>query len=296
MRRIQNLDEFTKTQKSRKTDVVDKIITKKNFPDFSSSDLKDHKRWLRNDLDNYRIDVDNLKELQSHPNFKKLQDKYKDTINAMVGVSGKSPNKEFVKEFLSALRNFPEVHDLDQSVSNAAYFKRSMDKGKWPVTYNGFGYSDSSKLSKMIKGWAIVDTLTADELIIIQNAIRPKYEKFIIYYLSDKRIEELIKSNIRELRSKSDGINHLLDINIPRTLPEFFNLIKEELTNGNGISWDEWQNLKVKEKFSKSDHSEVVSSSFSTYYYYDLEITMLGKTFTYKDVQVSSDYYSGGWD
>jgi len=277
------------------TDLADKLITKKNFPDLSASDLKYEKMILRDSLDRLGIDKSMTpRDVYNHPKFDELNADIQLLISALV--VGKSSNKEFIKLYLDAIRNFDmknydsrSTGDLMQAV---LVIKDSMDRDVWPNNYYGLPYSASSKLSALIKSHEITKTLSSEELLTVRKSLKPIYDKCINKTLTDENYEKWIKESIEEFYPSSE----ILELNFRYDAPDLFEFLKSKLSDINeGISRKDWENISVDSKMIDSTHSAVVSSSFSTDYHYSLVIKILGKTFKYDDVVLGSTYYSGGW-
>lgn len=277
------------------TDLADKLITKKNFPDLSASDLKYEKMILRERLDSLDIDKSMTpREVYKHPKFNDLNDDIQLLISSLA--VGKSSNKEFIKLYLDAIRNFDMSHydyrSTEELMQGVLCIKDSMDRDVWPNNYYGLPYAARTKLKALIEAYKIVNTLSSEELITLRKALKPIYDKCINKTLTDENYEKWIKEKFEEFHPSSD----ILKLNFKHSAPDLFEFLKSKLSDLNeGITDKEWKDISVESKMVGSTHSAVVSSSFSTDYHYSLVIKVLGKTFKYDDVVLGSSYYSGGW-
>jgi len=234
-------------------------------------------------------------DLQNHTNFDKLGKPYKLIILSLSGPKGRSKNKKFIKQLLTAFRKFPDMGVRDEGamyyLGALLYIKKRFDEGTYP-NYDFLAYSDKRALNKIIPSWELHDTLPAAEIQYIQKAVKPEYE-MAIKMINDGVYYDAINEEIGIFKDKnSDEVRVAKNI---KRMPELFEFIKQKI-NDDGILTKDWKSFVAKKTMTKSEHSDVVSSSFSTSYYYDVEVKFLGRTFNFKDVILGSSYYSGGWD
>lgn len=243
------------------------------------------------------------KMVENHIDFNKLEDRLQSFVLGKAGPQGKSPNKEFVKTFVAAFNKFPKFEsehrgdDLEQKIYTVSSLKKGWEDGL--ITYTGLDYSDRKKLNGFMTEYEIKEKLTADELKFLQKLVKSKYEALIQRELSDDKIAaafaESLKTNCGGYNVDNNTKNFIENIRIKNDMPKFFDFVKKEML-GDGIGYTNWKSFEVKTKYVSSDNSAVHSSSFSTYYYYDVDISFMGKKFSEKKVRLGSTYYSGGWD
>ena len=144
----------------------------------------------------------------------------------------------------------------------------------------------------------IKDTVTEKEFKFLQKLVKRKYENFIAKEFEDRNVEEVIKWKIEKAINPDRYSNEakVMGLNWSVKMPDFYKFIKDSYLN-NQLSYSDWDTFEVvKYDQVRSDHGPVTSSSFSTYYYFDIEVKFKGKKFKYEDVRGGSTYYSGGWN
>jgi len=275
---------------------ANKIVTKKNFPRNSSKENKYDKETL---VSAFRYDMKlkddttvKFADLPNLPGFDDLYDEFKTVILSMTGFKGKSKNKKFIKEFLKAFGKWPQLPDRNEDphdyLGQALYIRERFEKGTYPFNY----YMMSSDARKLREYGITVADLPQEERAFLQKSTKKKFER-VIKGIDDKLFKDAINREVGIWHDKnSDEAN--VAANIGR-MPELFAYMKELMTEGQA-GRDVWKKFTAKTKMTKSDHSSVVASSFSTYYYYDVDVKFNGKSFKFKDVQLGSSYYSGGWN
>lgn len=213
-------------------------------------------------------------------------------------VAKKASNASFVRKLIKAFEKFPDNDDPDNDdpeevVSTAAYFQKALEKGRFPTSYLGLPYKERKELRQIMTDYKIPDTLTPKELEKVQAVVRPKYEKFIAAELTDEKIEKAFKWVISRRVDQYSNEGKFLDVKM-KDMPDLLRFVKDKMID-TGIGRKDWESFSVDMKFKRSENSAVVSSSFSTYYYYDITVKFAGRTFKGSDILVGSNYYSGGW-
>lgn len=308
MKHIQSYDEFLNEGMygDPLDSLVNSIITSK---DYTRGDLSYYREDLKSSLRNIGV-IDKISgtKLSQHPRFDELRDEYKNQIYKKFGSGGKSPNKTFVKLFAGALQKFPSMKgfqdrggegvDKESVVYFAKELNDNLEDDSYPRNYNGFTYEDRKALQALIPSWEMSKTLTPEEMAFLKKISKPKYQAFVDKYLSDDMINQMIKWRFVDLnpeRNYNDNSQFSKGIDILKDMPDLFKFMKNEILTKQIYSKD-WDSLEVKLRMKDSKHSAVVSSSFSTTYYYDIDLKFMGKTFKAQDVALSSSYYSGGWN
>ena len=286
------------------------IITSK---DFDKQDLYYYRDNFKRDLENIGInDSITAAKLVKHPRFDELESRWKDLIYKKVGTGKKSTYSEFIKTFVAAMQHFPDLYDfkfgyrylgsdldLLEILRFAISLRNDLEKGNYPSSYYGIDPAHKKQLKAVMSGYEIKDKLSPEELQFLQKVVKPKYESFIKSKLTDEFINKVISREwyiVYTPENKHDDTAQFLKgINLIKDMPDLFEFIKEALLNEK-IKTSDWETLSAKCKMTYSKHSAVVSSSFSTTYYYDVDVTFMGKHFSAKNVALSSSYYSGGWN
>lgn len=238
--------------------------------------------------------------LFKHEDFDTLDKKIKGIIISKVGIGKKSPNNEFVKLFAKAIHEFPDfdsASDISVILNNAIAMKNAIADNTYPL-YNGLPYKYYGEFRKLGFPYAseLKDKLTEEEYAFIQKITKPAYEELIKKQLTDKNFEEVILFEFKDCihTKENDDIEQFLKgISLQNDMPDFFEFIKEKILNNKKV---DWKSLKVKLKYVSSKNSDVVSSSFSTYYYYDVDVDFMDKKFHKENVRLGSSHYSGGWN
>lgn len=311
MKHIPSFHQFINESSDQLDSLVNSIISSKEFtPEqgYTRGDIQYYKSDLKYQLNKIGInDKIAINKLVQHPNFDDLDDRYKDIIYKKAGMGKKSSNAAFIKLFAGAMQKFPKLDritygnetDKESVVYGMSNLRDSMDEGSYPDSYNFLDYSDVKALQAIIKyGSEIQKTLAPDEIQFLQKICKPKYETAFKRYLSDEAIANMIKwrwAHDYPENKYSDESQFVKGINLIKDMPELFKFMKNEILTKQIYSKD-WESLNVKLKMTDSKHSAVVSSSFSTTYYYDIEVEFMGKKFTAKNIALSSSYYSGGWN
>ena len=235
-----------------------------------------------------------INEIPDLPNFDRLDDDIQLIILSLSGTKTKSPNKKFIKSLLKAFNKFPILPDSRDDISSYVYnlinVKNSYDTNTYPE-YSLLSYSDRKELYNIIPDYKIKDTLTQDELQFVQKSLNKKYIK-VLGYLNDGTIRRYIKEKISDNTEYTDNMKI---INALSKMPELFEFIKQEVLNET-ITREDWKSFNGVLSNISTENISVVSSSFSTTYYYDVDVNFKGKKFTFKKVQISSAYTSGGWN
>lgn len=273
--------------------LANKVITSK---DYDKIDLHYYKKEFIKNLRSVGFkdddDISTPLKLSKHPLFKKVDDEYKEIIIPLVGTGKRSPNQKFIKEFANEFKKFPNFlgNDPDEVLGYLVRIKEYLDNN-----YVGYLGIDSIRLSKMIQSRKLKESLTDEEYKFLQDLVLPKYIKVLERYLTDNLIEKTIKKEAAYYADRNSDELKVLNMNLQRHFSDFFNFIKTKLLNDEMRKAD-WSSFNVETKYISAEHGPVVSSSFSTTYYYDVEIKISGRTFKYKKVPLGSDYYSGGWN
>lgn len=237
--------------------------------------------------------------LAKHPKFDELSHKLQTIITTKAGTGSKSPNGDFIKLFASAIHKFPSYDkddkEKDNNINSAIHIKKMLDSDSYP-DYTWLEYGDRQKLGAIMRSSEIKTKLTEDELKVLKKLVKPKYEEAVKRELTDSKIEEVILWAFQRFGKPTDDNKQFTSgIRLKSELPDMFDFIKEKMM-GDGVGDSEWKSLDVKLKFDKSGHSDVVSSSFSTYYYYHIDATFAGKHFAKDSVVLGSSHFSGGWN
>lgn len=280
---------------------VNKIISKKDYP---------HKQMLwdrREDL-YYSLkragydDTTTLTQIvKDKEKFEKLSHEDKEDIMAVSGI-GKSPNKKLLAKLIKAFEHFHPSdigRDIEEKVDAAINFKRKLEKGNYPTSLTGIdGEYKIALRDDLPSPYKIPEILTEEELQALQSIVKPKYERVVEKFLSDDAINDYISYMVLETSNSKEVTDkyQFAGVNYSKDFPEFFNYVKDQLLEGGGLSIKDFQNMKVKFGKIHSDTSDVVSSSFTTFYYYDMDVEFDGKKFHADRVRVGSSHYSGGWN
>lgn len=285
---------------------VKKVYTKANT--YDKHELQSSQEDLARDLRNQGF-PDNITatKIPKHPNFDKLKDDHKDDILKITG-TGRTPNAKFVKDFVAMLPAFKytgydenDGRSLEERIYSATEYMSRLKKkdirNLLYSTWNNLGYTKTSEIKKTynIKTFGeIYDELTDDEVAYIWKFSKPYIERFISNNFTDNQIESYIKYEVGNTNKDSDqyrmsGMSWTQD-----GLKKPFEYIKKLILSGKYIDWDKFKVIKL--EFLDSEHSDVVSSSFSTTYYYTAEIKIENKTFKLPKFRGGSTYFSGGWN
>jgi len=263
------------------------------------------KHYDRRDVDYYRDQLAyslrdigitekiTARQLANHPNFEQLEDDYKSLVYDKVGTGKNTPNKKFMKEFISAFKTFPNDLNKEDEIYIAIQIKEFLDAGEITNTYDGIDYTKKRELINIISSYKLKDVLNPEEQEFIKKLTTNKYESFVKRVLSDENISKFIGSKLSDYSQLNSDERTFAKMNLARNVPEFYEFLKGHIFKGSSIDWG---SLKVKTSNIQSKNSDVVSSSFTTSYYYDLEIDMMGEHFKFNNVLWSSNYTSGGWN
>lgn len=285
--------------------VLSKVYTRANDENY-----QDSRRELEYSLQSRDIDPDiTLNQLIKHPKFDSLNDDQKDDIMKAAG-TGRTPNAKFVKDFVNALNNFQGYemtgHSSDEKdrIYQAARVTRDLEEGADDAElvshlWDGLRYRDKKSLREKY-GTGVHRNLTEEEIKHVMRFGKRKLERFADHAFSDQRISEWLKSEIEwRFRNQKRGMSPVEEYYFTDTswtqkaMEEPLEFVKEILMDGGSIDWDKFS---VEREMLPAEHSKVVSSSFTTWYYYKVKLTINGKTFDLPKVQGGSSHYSGGWD
>lgn len=246
-----------------------------------------------------------LAKLVKDPKFKDLDQNYQDDIIKITGVKG-GKHTAFTKEFISAVKSFGKGimigrHDDTENAIYAAGQLQTLldekdDKGLISSLYYGIDYSVKKQLQAKY-GASISDILNLmipEEIDFIVKFSKPIAESFIRSYFSDPVIDRWLGSEFNDRFEKGSELNYFSGTSWSQpAMKKPFDYVKEIIMKGSSIKWDD---IKVTRKMLNSEHSEVVSSSFSTTYYYEVKLEINGKKFDLPKVVGGSSHYSGGWN
>jgi len=312
MKKIQSYEQFlNEAYYGDYMKVVKKVYTIKNS--YSKGDVESKQGDLAWSLKNAGIDTNiTLAKLVKDPKFAELGENDKNDILAAAG-TGRTPNSKMIKEFTEVFRNFGDDYkdahrnnadprSKEEAVRLAAsYTKLIEDNDDDEIIYalwSGLASKDRRELNKKYKLYDIIKTFTDVEKAHILKFGIPKMAQFARSWWTDFNIRELIeyKTDMYKVADRPGGngtnLGKLAWVQPPMAKP--FAYIKEIILKGDDVKWDK---IDVKEiKMLGSEHSAVVSSSFSTTYFYTATFTINGKTFKIPKVSGGSDYYSGGWN
>lgn len=228
-------------------------------------------------------------------------------INENYKPSSKSPNAAFIKAYIAALKNFgtqkpdytDESRNLTQIISEASVMQKELEDDSYPSSYIGLTYQDSKKIkTEFGSSYETFKKLSPEEKKFIQEAVKPYYENFIKRTLTPQNFEKLIKAEIKWAFKNKENSDEARFANISWTqesLKPVFDYIVSIITGDHHNP--KWDTFKVSDlKMLDSKHSAVVSSSFSTTYYYSAKVEFEGKEFVIPSFIMGSDHYSGGWN
>lgn len=309
MKKIQSYDDFINEENYYGN--YDKI-TRKVYP---NKVHKDNAYYLQSDLDwqlkqaevplNYTI----TKLVRDQEVFGKLSDETQIEISKITGIK-RSPNKKFIKDYVAALNKFGQIDRTDYNMEEDALdlaiaCKKMLEKERYPDSYAGLDRRDSRKLYKEYGyGSEMFKKLTDEEIAHLQKIIKPQLERCYKQYFTNSNIENLIKKKLTEEFPKDTSNRgrygqysdeyEMTGVSFKSELPQFFKFITDLLLAQKSIKWDSFKVIKLDSV--GSEQSAVVSSSFSTTYYYSVEFKFMNKTFKNKKFAKGSDYYSGGWN
>lgn len=312
MKKIKSYDDFlNEAYYGDYMKVVKKVYTIKNS--YDKYDVEDKQSNLAWSLRNAKIDTNiTLSKLVKDPKFDELPDGVKNDILAAAG-TGRTPNRQLVKEFTEAFRNFGD--DYKDAKSNnadprskeeavrlaASYITLIENDDDDEIIYSlwfGLASKDRRVLNKNYTITKVMKTFTDVEKAHILKFGLPKMSQFARSWWTDWNIRELIeyKTDFYNVADRPGGngtnLGQLAWVQPPMAKP--FAFIKEIILKGDDVKWDK---IDVKEiKMLGSEHSAVVSSSFSTTYFYTATFKINGKTFKIPKVSGGSDHYSGGWN
>ena len=265
---------------------------------YGADDAQYRQRRLIDDLYHLGIkDVSTPAQLLKNPEFSELSHIHQKAVYRRVGLGKKTPNKAYVMEFLDAFFStfYDRGHDSDpdSTLYAALDIKAALERGA--ISLTGINYARRRKLNDMIKSYDLKKTLTEEEYGFLVEMTRKEYESFVKKTLSDDYIFLKVKEMFVQSAQYSDNredVKALANIDWTETMPDFAEFIKNKVLAGEYIPYRE---IKIDTEYRRSSNSNVVSSSFSTRYYYDVTIEFMGETFAYEDVQWSSSHYSGGY-
>jgi hypothetical protein len=282
-------------------------LAAKIFPHVKGQD----KYYAQNDRENFLYKLRNLgvegrltvAQLVKHPKFHELDEDTQLRLLALNG-TGKSPNSKFVKAFTAALKNFSpyrggrEGETLHDNIYLATTLKTALDDNDYPSGYDGIPYKERQELNKEFGYYyELKKLLTKEEIDHLQKLTKKLYTDFVNQWLEDRTINRYVMYEL-EYKYQKEGTNEnrMLKVNWPSELPELFQHIKSRIlaNDAKGVEWDSFKVISLKSL--PAEHSTVVSSSFSTTYYYSGEFEFGGKKFKVDKFVMGSSYYSGGWN
>jgi len=310
MKNLKSFDEFLNENLNEQrliepfSKVTKKVYTVKNSYDrYDARNRQDNLAYHLKDLGfDPKITI---QQLIKDPKFKDVRDDFQEDIMLVAGVKGKYA--KFNKEFIDSMKTFGKgimigrYDDTENAIYQAAALLRYQKEGDkqmilWTL-WDGIEYSTRKRLQSQYGSFSdIFKNLTDDEVDHLMKFTKGTVNSFTGRYFGDYKINEWIKESIKsEFRNKDTSEEYYFAETDwkqkPMTKP--FEFIKGLIMKGDSIKWD---TLKVERKMLDSEHSSVVSSSFSTYYYYSVKLTIQGKSFNMPKVLGGSDYYSGGWN
>lgn len=212
-------------------------------------------------------------------------------------------NKEYIKLFKKALKSFGQVNTddnnfLENTIYQSAVFIEALNNDNYPAGYNGLSYKDRMELQKTFGFYSEVkNKLTKSEINSLKKAIKPYYEDYIQKYWTDKAIDEYINKELTyHFRDADYKIKRIINLSFRRDFPELYDFIKNRIlaNDSAGVKWKSFNVIKL--DALPAEHSAVVSSSFTTYYYYNVELEFMDNRFKFDKVEISKSYYSGGWN
>ena len=284
--------------------VVTKVYTKANNGGYSPQNDQENLAYALRKLG---IDKDiTIPKLIKDPKFTELSQEHQEQIQLANG-TGKSPNAAFVKAYVAALKNFgtqkpdhsDEARNLTEMISDASVLKKELEDNSYPSSYIGLTYQDSKSLKTQFgSSYETLKKLNPEEKKFVQLAAKKHYENFVKRTLTNQNFEKLIKAELKwEFRNKDNndaarfaGISWTQE-----SLKPLFDFIVSIITGDHHNP--KWETFKVSDlKMLDSKHSAVVSSSFSTTYYYSAKVEFEGKPFVIPSFVMGSDHYSGGWN
>ena len=314
MKNIQTFDEFLKESQLNEayrgdySKVVNKVYTKA-----SNGGYEPYNEWenLSYALKSAGFDPKiTLVKLVKDPKFKDLDQNYQDDIIKITGVKG-GKHSEFTKEFINAVKSYGKgiltgrYDDEENAIYAAAALQKSLDDKNdndlISSLYNGIDYGVRKQLQAKY-GSSIYDILkemSPEEIEFIVKFSKPTAEYFIKNHFNDVNISRWLESTIADKFNTSGHGTKSEEYYFSGTswaqpaMSKPLEFVKEIIMSGMDIKWDKF---KVERKMLDAKHSPVVSSSFSTTYYYDVKLEINGKKFDLPKVVGGSDHYSGGWN
>ena len=295
--------------------VVKKVYTVKNS--YDKYDAESKQSNLAYDLRELGFDENiTLAKLVKDPKFKDLPEDRQNDILKVAG-TGRTPNAKFIKEFMSAMNNWvghkESGHSRDQedtlymAASITAALQKKDEENVLYYMWSGLDYSDQKALKEKYKGdqrffsWSeFRKGFSDDERKYLLKMGLPTLQRYAKNNFTDHKIERFIQEELkwryRPDNSRSSWAEEYYFAGTSWTQPAMKNALdylRKLLLDGSSIDWDKF---KVKREMEGSKHGPVVSSSFTTTYYYTVELSMNGKTIKMKNVIGGSDHYSGGWN
>lgn len=284
--------------------VVTKVYSKAKNGGYSPQNDQENLAYTLRQLG---IDKDiTLAKLVKDPKFTQLPQDTQDEIQIANG-TGRSANAAFVKAYVAALRSFgsqkpqhsDEARNLQEMISDASVMKREIDDKTFPTSYIGLTYQDSSMLKKQFgPGYEIFPKLNPEEKKFIQLAAKKPYEYYVNRTLTEQNFGNLIELELKwAFRGKNNSDEaRMADISWrQKEMKPIFDFIVSIILGDH--HHPKWDTFKVTElKMLDSEHSAVVSSSFSTTYYYSAKLSFEGKAFVIPKFVMGSSHYSGGWN
>ena len=283
--------------------VVNKVYTKAN-----NDGYEPYGEWDNLSYALRRVGFDpkiTLAKLVKDPKFKDLDQNYQDDIIKITGVKG-GKHAAFTKEFISAVKSFGKGimigrhDDTENAIYAAGQLKTLLeekdDTGLISSLYYGIDYGVKKQLQAKY-GTSIYDIMKEmipEEIDFIVKFSKPIAESFIRSYFSDPVIDRWLGSEFESRFEKGSEESYFSGTSWSQpAMKKPFDYVKEIIMKGSSIKWDD---IKVTRKMLNSEHSEVVSSSFSATYYYEVKLEINGKKFDLPKVVGGSSHYSGGWN
>jgi len=248
-----------------------------------------------------------LAKLLKDPKFSQLDQYHQDDILMVTGVKG-GKNKAFVQDLIGSIKSFGAgvysgrgYDDLENEIYKASEYKNYVDDVKNNtdnIIYtiiDGIDYNIRKQISKK-HGYTsdIIKKLTKDEVDFIIKQTLPSINSYIKNHLTDYKINKWLQYELKTRFKAGEEPWYFSGTNWTQDeMKKPLDFVKGLISKGESIKWN---NFSVDRSMLGSEHSKVVSSSFSTTYYYSVKLNINGKSFNMPKVAGGSTSFSGGYN